>query len=153
MDAGALLEAGVFGQPGAVPNLRSLGGDGVRHGIDPRFHNIELDLGGLEADVLDVGGSAGRDEQDLSDDLREALKRFLDNGMDVIVVDQTTPEHRVGGFSCVKVLVPGSMPMTFGYHHRRTVGLPRLGSVPTLLGHRREPLAHKELNQHPHPFP
>lgn len=91
--------------------------------------------------------------EDLSDDLREALKRFLDNGMDVIVVDQTTPEHRVGGFSCVKVLVPGSMPMTFGYHHRRTLGLPRLGSVPTLLGHRREPLAYKELNQHPHPFP
>jgi ribosomal protein S12 methylthiotransferase accessory factor len=91
--------------------------------------------------------------EDLSDDLREAVKRFLDSWMDVVVVDQTAPEHRAGGFSCVKVLVPGSVPMTFGYHHRRTVGLPRLGTVPKLLGHRPEPLPYEDLNPHPHPFP
>jgi ribosomal protein S12 methylthiotransferase accessory factor len=43
--------------------------------------------------------------------------------------------------------------MTFGHHHRRTVGLPRLLTVPQVLGYRREPLAVEELNPDPHPFP
>jgi ribosomal protein S12 methylthiotransferase accessory factor len=37
----------------------------------------------------------------------------------VIVVDQTTPEHRAGGCSCVKVIVPGMLPVTFGHESRR----------------------------------
>src|SRR5262249_42286703 len=63
---------------------------------------------------------------DLVDDLNEVLGRYLDSGLDVIVVDQTTAEHRAGGFACVKVLIPGTVPMTFGYHNRRVDGLPRL---------------------------
>jgi ribosomal protein S12 methylthiotransferase accessory factor len=90
---------------------------------------------------------------DLRDDLTQALHRYLDRGMDVLVVDQTGPEHRAGGFRCVKVLVPGTAPMTFGHIHRRTEHLPRLRYLPHLLGHRSAPLRPAELNPHPHPFP
>jgi len=91
--------------------------------------------------------------RDLTDDLRAVLERFLAAGIDVIVVDQTTPEHRAGGFSCVKVLAAGAVPMTFGFRNRRTEGIPRLYRVPHLLGYRPRPLRHEELNPHPHPFP
>jgi len=90
---------------------------------------------------------------DLADDLNEALGRYLHSGLDVIVVDQTTDEHRASGFACVKVLIPGTVPITFGYHNRRVDGLPRLYNIPHRLGYRSRPLRHDQLNPHPHPFP
>jgi ribosomal protein S12 methylthiotransferase accessory factor len=90
---------------------------------------------------------------DLRDDLAEALRRYLDTGLDVIVIDQTTPEHRVGGFTCVKVIIPGMVPMTFGHRNRRLDGLPRLYEIPHRLGYRPRPLTPDELVPHPHPFP
>jgi ribosomal protein S12 methylthiotransferase accessory factor len=68
----------------------------------------------------------------------------------VIVVDQTTPEHQAGGFSCVKVIIPGTLPMTFGHDVRRVDGLPRLFDVPRRLGKR---LRAQDVNPDPHPFP
>jgi ribosomal protein S12 methylthiotransferase accessory factor len=53
----------------------------------------------------------------------------------------------------VKVIVPGMLPMTFGHGNRRVYGLPRLFSVPKLLGYRDEPLRPQDVNPHPHPFP
>ncbi|MEV7471206.1 TOMM precursor leader peptide-binding protein [Streptomyces kronopolitis] len=91
--------------------------------------------------------------QDIRDDLAEAVTRFTDRGLDVIVVDQTTDEHRAGGLACAKVIVPGLLPMTFGHRMRRTHGLPRLLRLPAELGRRAAPLAAEEINPHPHPFP
>ena len=105
-------------------------------------------LADMRARNRDAFGNA-----DLRDDLREVLARYLGSGLDVIVVDQTTPEHRAGGFTCVKVIIPGTVPMTFGHHNRRIDGLPRLYEVPWKLGYRAQPLRHDELNPHPHPFP
>ncbi|MFD5394217.1 TOMM precursor leader peptide-binding protein [Streptomyces sp. NPDC127097] len=90
---------------------------------------------------------------DIRDDLAEAVARFTDRGLDVVVVDQTTDEHRAGGLACAKVIVPGLLPMTFGHRMRRTHGLPRLRRLPTELGYRGAPLAEEEINPHPHPFP
>jgi ribosomal protein S12 methylthiotransferase accessory factor len=87
---------------------------------------------------------------DLCADLVEVVDRYLVTGLDVIVVDQTTPEHRVGGFSCVKVLVPGALSMTFGHVNRRTSGLSRLRTVPRYLGHDAQAV---DINPYPHPFP
>jgi ribosomal protein S12 methylthiotransferase accessory factor len=97
--------------------------------------------------------TTGFRNHDLSDDLREVVARYLDCGMDVLVVDQTTPEHRAGGLSCVKVVIPGALPMTFGYDARRLEGLPRLHDVPGLLGRRQGRLDPRDVNPHPHPFP
>ncbi|MFE9574430.1 TOMM precursor leader peptide-binding protein [Streptomyces sp. NPDC006692] len=90
---------------------------------------------------------------DLRSDLDEMVRRYLDRGLDVLVVDQTTPEHRAGGFACVKVMVPGTLPMTFGHRNRRVDGLPRLLNVPYELGYRDRVLTPGDINPHPHPFP
>jgi ribosomal protein S12 methylthiotransferase accessory factor len=90
---------------------------------------------------------------DLTDDLTEVVRRLLRHGLDVVVVDQTSPEHRAGGFSCVKAIVPGMLPMTFGHDNRRIHGLPRLFEVPKLLGYRDRALLPQDVNPHPHPFP
>jgi ribosomal protein S12 methylthiotransferase accessory factor len=85
-------------------------------------------------------------------DLRQAFSRLtaaiLGLGLDVVVVDQTMSELAPAGLHCVKVMVPGLLPMTFGHRYRRTSSLPRL------LAH--DPLARAapdEVGVVPHPFP
>lgn len=90
---------------------------------------------------------------DLRDDLTEAVDRMLAGGMDVVVVDQTSPLHEAADLHCVKVIAPGALSMTFGHRNRRTTGLPRLREVPRRLGHASRPLTDTDLNPHPHPFP
>ena len=90
---------------------------------------------------------------DLTDDLRAFLQSFRRLNLDVIVVDQTAPETLRNGLYCVKVLIPGMLPMTFGYHLTRLTGLDRVLEVPVKLGYAKRPLTYEELNPHPHPFP
>ena len=90
---------------------------------------------------------------DLTEELLSLTKKVIHRGYDVIVVDQTSPELRVGNFSCVKVLVPGLMPLTFGHAFRRTRHLHRLYCLPKELGYTDHDLTDAELNTDPHPFP
>lgn len=90
---------------------------------------------------------------DLRDDLQSIIKRYLREGTDIIVVDQTTPEQHLAGFCCVKVIMPGMLPMTFGHSARRLTGLSRVLQVPYELGYVSRPLTEANLNPYPHPFP
>lgn len=90
---------------------------------------------------------------DLKDDLEDILKRFRQLDLEVIVVDQTTPMIKRNGLFCVKVLIPGMLPMTFGHHLTRVKGLERVLKVPVKLGYAKQPLSYQQLNPHPHPFP
>jgi ribosomal protein S12 methylthiotransferase accessory factor len=90
---------------------------------------------------------------DLTDDLKDILGVFCQLGLNVIVIDQTPPEIRKNGLYCVKVLIPGMLPMTFGYHLTRLKGLDRVLQVPMKLGYEKEPLTFEKLNHFPHPFP
>ena len=90
---------------------------------------------------------------DLAVDLAELVSRYLADGLDVVAVDTTAAEHRAGGFAAAKVIVPGTVPMTFGHQYRRIHGLPRLLSAARRLGGRDTDLAVEELNPYPHPFP
>ncbi|WP_226087572.1 TOMM precursor leader peptide-binding protein [Mesobacillus sp. S13] len=90
---------------------------------------------------------------DLTEDLKGILDEFRKLGLNVIVVDQTPPELRKNGLYCVKVLIPGMLPMTFGHHLTRLKGLNRVLHVPMKLGYVNEPLTFEELNTFPHPFP
>jgi ribosomal protein S12 methylthiotransferase accessory factor len=94
-----------------------------------------------------------RPADDLRDDLLELIRRYRESGLDVIVVDQTGPEQRARNLVAVKAIVPGTLPITFDHANRRVHGLPRLGTVPMLLGHRTDPLPLGEINPYPHPFP
>ncbi|KOP84095.1 TOMM precursor leader peptide-binding protein [Cytobacillus solani] len=90
---------------------------------------------------------------DLTDDLQDILHVFRQLNLDVIIIDQTTPETRRNGLYCVKVLIPGMLPMTFGHHLTRLTGLERVLRVPMELGYTNKPLRPEQLNPHPHPFP
>ena len=90
---------------------------------------------------------------DLKDDLQDILNRFRQLNLEVIVVDQTTPIIKRNGLFCVKVLIPGMLPMTFGHHLTRVKGLERVLKVPMQLGFMKMPLSFEQLNPYPHPFP
>ncbi|UFJ41729.1 TOMM precursor leader peptide-binding protein [Brevibacillus humidisoli] len=90
---------------------------------------------------------------DLTDDLKDILQMFKQLDLEVIVVDQTTPEMIRNELYSVKVLIPGMLPMTFGYHLTRLTGLDRVLNVPMQLGLTKHPLTYEQLNPHPHPFP
>ncbi|PDG46114.1 bacteriocin biosynthesis protein SagD, partial [Listeria monocytogenes] len=83
---------------------------------------------------------------DLKDDLQTILHRFRQLDLEVIVVDQTTPITKRNGFFCVKVLIPGMLPMTFGHHLTRVQGLERVLQVPMKLGFVKQPLSYGQLN-------
>ena len=90
---------------------------------------------------------------DLLTDLHYIVDWIIDLGIDVIVVDQTAPELRGTGLRVVKVLVPGLVPIDFGWKRNRVVGLPRMRTVPRTSGYRETDFALTELNLTPHPFP
>ncbi|MEQ4715024.1 TOMM precursor leader peptide-binding protein [Nonomuraea sp. B19D2] len=100
----------------------------------------------------EVCATIRRDEPDLRADLDVAVGGLREAGMDVLVVDQTMPELRRNGLTCVRVLVPGLVPMTFGHRNRRTRRLPRLTEGAGLpYPGRLEP--DEEVGCVPHPFP
>jgi ribosomal protein S12 methylthiotransferase accessory factor len=100
-----------------------------------------------------VGGTeAWPENSDLRDDLLEMVARFRREGMEIIVVDQTSDEHRAIGLHSVKVLIPGMLPLTYGHWRRRLRNLPRLSAASRRLGHASAPLSAADINQLPHPF-
>lgn len=91
---------------------------------------------------------------DLTRLLARTVARLAAEGLEVVVVTQDEPGIRDRlGLHCAKVIVPGTLPMTFGHVNRRTLGLDRLLEVPHRLGRTARPLRHDELPLHPHPFP
>ncbi|MEC0239804.1 TOMM precursor leader peptide-binding protein [Paenibacillus dokdonensis] len=92
-------------------------------------------------------------QEDLTEDLKQILRVFRSLHMDVIVVDQSSSETLRIGLRCVKVLIPGMLPMTFGHHLTRLTGLNRVLDVPMKLGYANHRLTQQELNPYPHPFP
>lgn len=82
-------------------------------------------------------------------DLRQLLTTLVEelscSGYDVLVADQTFAALRRSGLHCVKVLVPGTLSMTFGHQYRR-ISKRRLMDVQGLSdGH--------PVNLAPHNFP
>ncbi|MFI1225753.1 MULTISPECIES: TOMM precursor leader peptide-binding protein [unclassified Streptomyces] len=102
-------------------------------------------------------GSGRRSVLPVSDDLREDLRRCVDTvaaaGFDVVVVDQTMPEQRDLGLTTVSVIVPGLLPIDFGWTRQRALGMPRLRTALREAGLRTADLTDADLNPAPHPFP
>ena len=74
-------------------------------------------------------------------------------GYDVIVVDQTTPEQRRLGLRTVCTLVPGLLPIDFGWNRQRALEMPRLRTAFRRAGWRRDDLPEDGIRRVPHPFP
>lgn len=83
------------------------------------------------------GGWSGN----ITADLIRIVDHLADLGYDVVVVDQTSPEQERRGISAVRVMVPGLLPMDFGWSRQRALLMPRLLNGPGAV---------RIL---PHPFP
>ena len=134
--------------------VRQMDDHGMLYGLPQAEERLRflLDDDGPEQSFQDAfHWESGHD--DLTEDLKDILREFRRLGLNVIVVDQTPPETRKNGLYCVKVLIPGMLPMTFGHHLTRIKGLDRVLHIPMKLGYVKEPLKFEELNHFPHPFP
>jgi ribosomal protein S12 methylthiotransferase accessory factor len=89
---------------------------------------------------------------DLTDNLKDIIQVFRRLNLDVIVVEQTSQETLRNGLYCIKALIPGMLPMTFGHHLTRLTGLERVLRIPAELGYTRQPLTIEQLHVYPHPF-
>lgn len=90
---------------------------------------------------------------DLLDDLRWCRDELVRAGHDVIVVEQTTPEQRWLGLNAACAIVPGLLPIDFGWSRQRALGMPRLRTAFRRAGWRTTDLSDAEIHRVPHPFP
>jgi ribosomal protein S12 methylthiotransferase accessory factor len=79
---------------------------------------------------------------DLAEDVRRCVAALAADGFDVIAVNQTSPEQRGMGLHTASVLVPGLVPIDFGWRRQRALHMPRVLAGLT-----------EQLNLAPHPFP
>lgn len=106
------------------------------------------------ADLAPVNPSGGPAlSPDLRDDLERCVAAVTAAGFDVVVVDQTLPEQRALGLHTFCVVVPGLLPIDFGWARQRALGMPRLRSALREAGLRERDLDRDDFNPAPHPFP
>ncbi|MFD5495349.1 YcaO-like family protein, partial [Streptomyces sp. NPDC127091] len=99
------------------------------------------------------GARADGSGPDVHEDLLAAVDAVTSAGFDVVVVDQTAPEQRALGLHTVKVLVPGLLPLDFGWTRQRARHMPRMRTALREAGLRPDDLTEADLNPGPHPFP
>ncbi|MFD3874117.1 TOMM precursor leader peptide-binding protein [Streptomyces sp. NPDC058623] len=111
--------------------------------------------GGTGAPLRPVSALAapGGVAPDVREDLERCVEAVSAKGFDVVVVDQTLPEQRALGLHTVSVLVPGLLPIDFGWSRQRALGMPRLRTALREAGLRERNLEPADLNPAPHPFP
>lgn len=90
---------------------------------------------------------------DLREPVEEIVALFAERGMDTVVVDQTTPEQLAMGLRTVATIVPGLIPIDFGWRRQRVLTMPRTLWAPYAAGLTAEPLRPEQLHRVPHPFP
>lgn len=91
--------------------------------------------------------------RNLSEDLRFVVAALADKGFDTLVVDQTSPEQQALNLSTVSTIVPGLVPIDFGWTMQRGLRMSRVRSAPVAAGWFDSPLKYEDLNTVPHPFP
>ncbi|WP_206307112.1 TOMM precursor leader peptide-binding protein [Streptomyces sp. F001] len=89
----------------------------------------------------------------LADDVALCRDELVRAGLDVIVVDQTTPEQQRMRLRTVCVLAPGLLPIDFGWSRQRALRMPRLRTAARRGGLRSTDLEEHEIRRVPHPFP
>jgi ribosomal protein S12 methylthiotransferase accessory factor len=90
---------------------------------------------------------------DLRDDAEHVVAEVVRAGFDVVAVDQTTPEQRGLGFHTAGVIVPGLLPIDFGWSRQRALRMPRMRTALHRAGLAERELTPDDLNPAPHPFP
>jgi ribosomal protein S12 methylthiotransferase accessory factor len=127
----------MYGLPRMTPYA-----DFLLAGRDPA---ARVPVGGLRADRPPAA--------DLREDLTAAVDAVTGAGFDVLVVDQTMPVQRDLGLHTVAVIVPGLLPIDFGWSRQRALHMPRLRTALRRAGRVPHDLTDEDLNHAPHPFP
>src|SRR4051794_40523577 len=115
-----------------------------------------LDSGGLPESMRDRfvrRRPAPPVSTDLLADLETCAAELIATGLDIVVVDQTMPEERELGLHTVKVIVPGLVPIDFGWQRQRAPLMSRVRTALRASGHHERDLTPADLNPAPHPFP
>ncbi|MFF0322105.1 TOMM precursor leader peptide-binding protein [Nonomuraea angiospora] len=115
-------------------------------------HGRPADLPSAEEVFLDWQQDRPR-TLDLLDDLRFCVQSVVKAGFDVIVVDQTSPEQADIPLHTASVVIPGILPIDFGWSRQRALHMTRTRTVLRRVGLRDSDLEVSELNRAPHPFP
>jgi ribosomal protein S12 methylthiotransferase accessory factor len=108
----------------------------VRAAAD-HFHLFGMPEHASQLAFLEQGGRAPLHEafraqaplsqgRSLTGKLEALVQALLEHYPDVLFVDLTGPRLSRGGLRCVRALVPGMLPMTFGHQNRRACGSERL---------------------------
>lgn len=90
---------------------------------------------------------------DIGDDLEMCVQAVAAAGFDVIAVDQTSPLQRDLGLHTACVIVPGLLPIDFGWARQRALTMPRLRTAHREAGLRGSDLSWEEIHAVPHPYP
>ena len=103
--------------------------------------------------VAGPGGRGPGGAPDLGTDVADCVRMLAAAGHDTIVVDQTVPEQRRIGLHTAAVIVPGLVPIDFGWHRQRVLHMPRMRTAPMAAGLYERELTAADLHPVPHPFP
>ena len=90
---------------------------------------------------------------DITGDVHYIRDELAAAGLEVVVVEQTSPEQRGLGLHTVSTVVPGLLPIDFGWARQRALHMPRMFSAYRRAGWRASDLTEAELHSVPHPFP
>jgi ribosomal protein S12 methylthiotransferase accessory factor len=85
--------------------------------------------------------------------LQQLTAHLAGLGLETVLVDQTTDEHRALGLASVKIVAPGITPMTFGARLARVHGLGRLRQAQERRGWWAAHQSPPATAIIPHPFP
>jgi len=137
--------------------IRGLGDHANLYGLPEMEHHAAFLQRGQRCESVDAVYRSYRKRMprglDLKQDVQYLLTSLRAIGLDVIVVDQTSPEQARLGLCTFRCIVPGLIPIDFGHVRNRAQSLPRLRTVPKAAGYRVDEFDVAEINPAPHPFP
>lgn len=121
--------------------------------VPHRNHDIHFLLDDAPTEELDECVEPGRRfmSDDIGEELRTLVKNILDYDADIVVVDHTTALHVQEGLHVYKTFIRGAVPIAFGYHMSRLIGLPRISLALVASGWKSDNGV-RELNSAPHPL-
>ncbi|WP_336048153.1 TOMM precursor leader peptide-binding protein [Streptomyces sp. CA2R101] len=106
----------------------------------------------MEETYADLGRRL-RPAPDLLQDVEACVDLLAEAGFDAIAVDQSLELQRGLGLSTAGVIVPGLLPIDFGWSRQRALLSPRLRTAPRQAGFTDRDLTEADFHRVPHPFP
>jgi ribosomal protein S12 methylthiotransferase accessory factor len=137
-----------------LPRLRAMAADfdqvhtvhdhSLLYGLPEMAEHVSFLFDGEPSRTMaDLAAEAPLVADDLWADLRWCVDVLAGHGLEVVAVEQTLPQQRELGLHTASVLVPGLLPIDFGWQRQRAPRMPRL----------RTALATGPPHLVPHPFP